>query len=105
MNPLIQFKTAPRLLITLTLLCFGPLPKAEAVVPPPDGGYPGGNTAEGQAARVKPYNRRIQYRSWFSFPQEQHYRQLQHSHWRWDAPCQYCRLKYGDWHRGYSILK
>ena len=50
MNPLIQFKTTPRLLITLTLLCFGLLPKAEAVVPPPDGGYPGGNTAEGQAA-------------------------------------------------------
>ena len=50
MNPLIQFKTTPGLLITLTLLCFGLLPKAEAVVPPPDGGYPGGNTAEGQAA-------------------------------------------------------
>jgi Chaperone of endosialidase len=49
-NPLIQFKTTPRLLIILTLLCFGLLPKAEAVVPPPDGGYPGGNTAEGQAA-------------------------------------------------------
>jgi hypothetical protein len=50
MNPLIQLKTTPPLLITLTLLCIGLLPKAEAVVPPPDGGYPGFNTAEGQNA-------------------------------------------------------
>src|SRR4029453_1361164 len=50
MNPLIRIKTTPPLLVTLTLLCFGLSPKAEAVVPPPDGGYPGGNTAEGQAA-------------------------------------------------------
>ena len=50
MNPLIQLKTTPPLLITLALLCFGLLPRAQAVVPPPDGGYPGGNTAEGQAA-------------------------------------------------------
>jgi Chaperone of endosialidase len=51
MNPLIQLKTITSpLLITLTLLCFGLFPKAQAVVPPPDGGYPGGNTAEGQAA-------------------------------------------------------
>src|SRR5262245_16318839 len=36
---------------TLTLLafhCFTPLWTAQALVPPPDGGYPGGNTAEGQ---------------------------------------------------------
>ena len=32
----------------LSLLAAGP--KAQAVVPPPDGGYPGGNTAEGQNA-------------------------------------------------------
>jgi trimeric autotransporter adhesin len=30
--------------------CLGLLPKVEAVSPAPDGGYPGGNTAEGQAA-------------------------------------------------------
>jgi hypothetical protein len=49
MNPLITLKTiAPPLLITLALLCIGLLPRAQAVVPPPDGGYPGGNTAEGQ---------------------------------------------------------
>ena len=37
-------------LIILLLGCFALLPKAQAVNPPPDGGYPGGNTAEGQAA-------------------------------------------------------
>ena len=31
-------------------VCIGLLPQAQAVNPPPDGGYPGGNTAEGQAA-------------------------------------------------------
>ena len=37
-------------LITFALLCFALAQKAKAVVPPPDGGYPGGNTAEGQNA-------------------------------------------------------
>ena len=36
--------------ILLALVCFGALPKSQAVNPPPDGGYPGGNTAEGQGA-------------------------------------------------------
>ena len=30
--------------------CFAFLPQAQAITPPPDGGYPGGNTAEGQNA-------------------------------------------------------
>src|SRR5436190_18293126 len=50
MNPLIGLKrTAPRLLTILALLCFGLLPTAKALLPAPspDGGYPGGNTAEG----------------------------------------------------------
>jgi hypothetical protein len=50
MNPLIGLKRTPPFLITLTLLCLGLLPQAQAVVPPPDGGYPGFNTAEGQNA-------------------------------------------------------
>ena len=51
MNHPVRLKTtAAPLLITLTLLCFGLLPRAQAVVPPPDGGYPNGNTAEGQNA-------------------------------------------------------
>ena len=36
--------------ITFTLATFALQPIAEAVVPPPDGGYPGFNTAEGQNA-------------------------------------------------------
>lgn len=51
MNPGIQLKqTSPVFFATLLLACFGLLHVAQAVVPPPDGGYPGGNTAEGQAA-------------------------------------------------------
>jgi trimeric autotransporter adhesin len=38
------------LLIILALGFFALLPRIQAVVPAPDGGYPGGNTAEGQAA-------------------------------------------------------
>jgi len=36
--------------ILLTLGCFALCPVARAVSPAPDGGYPGGNTAEGQSA-------------------------------------------------------
>src|SRR6476646_7754505 len=50
MNPLIKLKTTPSLLITITLLCFDLLPTLRAVSLAPDGGYPGGNTAEGQNA-------------------------------------------------------
>jgi uncharacterized coiled-coil protein SlyX len=51
MNPLIQFKmiTLPAL-IAVTFACFAFLPKAQAVSPAPDGGYPNGNTAEGALA-------------------------------------------------------
>jgi hypothetical protein len=52
MNPLIQIKTTPPLLITLALLCFGLLPRGQAVSPPPDGGYFGANTAEGGAGAL-----------------------------------------------------
>jgi hypothetical protein len=38
------------ILVVVSLGCVGLLPKARAVNPPPDGGYPGGNTAEGQDA-------------------------------------------------------
>jgi hypothetical protein len=38
------------ILIALGLTCFALLPNAQAVSPTPDGGYPGGNTTEGQSA-------------------------------------------------------
>src|SRR5438045_8427198 len=44
-------KTIPKIsLFLLALTCFRLIPNAQAVMPPPDGGYPGGNTAEGQDA-------------------------------------------------------
>ena len=52
MDPSIQLKATPSLPITLALLfvCFGVLPNVQAVVPPPDGGYPNFTTAEGTKA-------------------------------------------------------
>jgi trimeric autotransporter adhesin len=51
MNPLLQCKpTILPLFIAGVLACFGLVPQMRAVVPPPDGGYPGFNTAEGQSA-------------------------------------------------------
>jgi uncharacterized coiled-coil protein SlyX len=47
-------KTRTNIIMTVIVLealgAFAFTPIAQAVVPPPDGGYPGGNTAEGQAA-------------------------------------------------------
>src|SRR6266540_1301036 len=45
-----KFNGSALLLVVLVLTCFAISPMAQAVVPAPDGGYPGGNTAEGQAA-------------------------------------------------------
>jgi|SRR5882724_2166328 len=42
--------TVLSILMILSLTYVGLLPRAEAVSPPPDGGYPGGNTAEGENA-------------------------------------------------------
>ena len=41
---------APSILIILSLVCVALSVTAQAVSPPPDGGYPGGNTAEGSSA-------------------------------------------------------
>jgi uncharacterized coiled-coil protein SlyX len=40
----------PPILITFALVCFALVQNTQAVSPPPDGGYPGFNTAEGQKA-------------------------------------------------------
>ena len=52
MNPLTQSKntTIRPVLIALALGCFALSPRVQAVDPPPDGGYPGQNTAEGEDA-------------------------------------------------------
>ena len=43
---MIQLKRTTPVFLVVLLLCFGVLQGAQAVVPPPDGGYPGFNTAE-----------------------------------------------------------
>jgi trimeric autotransporter adhesin len=53
MNPSIHLKQIARLFLVasaLIVLTLSPAPKAFGVVPAPDGGYPGGNTAEGHLA-------------------------------------------------------
>ena len=40
----------PGVLITFALVWFALVQNTQAVSPPPDGGYPGGNTAQGQNA-------------------------------------------------------
>ena len=51
MKPLIQLKQRTSVfLIAFGLACFGLSPAARAVTPPPDGGYPNENTAEGTDA-------------------------------------------------------
>ena len=54
------------ILVALTLGAFAlaSAPTAFGVVPAPDGGYPGGNTAEGDFALFCPDNRPEQYRYW-----------------------------------------
>src|SRR4029434_10605516 len=49
MKPSSEFSTInPSLLIIFALGCIALAPVAEGVIPAPDGGYPGGNTAAGQ---------------------------------------------------------
>ena len=51
MNPLIRLKgTTVLLFVVLVTVYLGLSPTGQTVVPPPDGGYPGFNTAEGQNA-------------------------------------------------------
>jgi hypothetical protein len=50
-HTLLLMKThAPPVLIIVALVCFALVKNTHAVIPPPDGGYPGENTAEGQNA-------------------------------------------------------
>jgi Chaperone of endosialidase len=50
MNPSPLRRGFPVVLIAIGLACFALTPTARAVDPPPDGGYPNGNTAEGTDA-------------------------------------------------------
>ena len=50
MNSMNQSTARASFVVALALACFVVLPTAPAVIPPPDGGYPGFNTAEGESA-------------------------------------------------------
>ena len=50
MHRMIQLERTTPVFQVVLLLCFGVLQGVQAVVPPPDGGYPGFNTAEGTKA-------------------------------------------------------
>jgi len=60
----------PPVLITFALVFFALVQNTQAVLPPPDGGYPGGNTAEGQNAlrstTTGGYNAAVGYFSLFA---------------------------------------
>jgi trimeric autotransporter adhesin len=64
-------KTAiPQFVIVIQIVCLASLQHALAISPPPDGGYPGGNTAEGQNALLSRttggYNTAVGYLSLLS---------------------------------------
>jgi hypothetical protein len=50
MNSLIRLRTMLSICVASAVGCFALLPRMQAVSPSPDGGYAGGNTAEGQNA-------------------------------------------------------
>jgi hypothetical protein len=98
MHPLIHLKKViPTFLIALC--CFGLLSKAEAVVPAPDGGYPGGNTAEGQNALLSRttggFNTAL---GWFSLKSLT--TGSYNTGWRWNTRAQHRGSEYGGWHGG-----
>jgi trimeric autotransporter adhesin len=71
MDPMIQhIKTATRLFVAFAVGCFSLLSQVQAVSPTPDGGYPGGNTAEGQnslfSLTTGGYNAAVGYFSLFA---------------------------------------
>ncbi len=55
MNQLVQSKNFTTIIVSAAaFLCIGLVPTTQAVSPAPDGGYPNGNTAEGDFALLVP---------------------------------------------------
>ena len=79
------------LLIPLLFVCFGLPPRDEAVIPAPDGGYAGCNTAEGQTALFNLTTGCATRRLVMSLALTRT-GQFQHGHWRWDTGSQH-RMK------------
>ena len=106
MKPFIELKTTTPLfvLIVLVFACFADFPnKAQAVNPPPDGGYPGANTAEGDNALLQPHQWHIQYGQLASVLGSNTGGNFEHGHWRRGARFQHRRPQYGD-RRGGALI-
>ena len=116
MNPLIQLKKAAPVFL-VAVVCFGFLPKMQAVIPAPDGGYPNANTAEGKDALLNltsgigntalgqkalvantTGSRNVGTGTWGAL--QQHHGQQQHGQWFSGAPFQHRRRQYGGWRNG-----
>jgi hypothetical protein len=78
-------------------------PKVQAVLPQPDGGYPGGNTAEGQNALFNLTSDGFQYGGWLGFAAQRDHWQFQHGGWREHAFPYQRRRKYS--HRYSRFVK
>ena len=94
------FRTRSALILTALVLCtLALVQKSKALNPPPDGGYPGGNTAEGQGALLNltsgTFNTAVGLFSLRSNAQQQ----LQHGRRRWHVIRQHCGPKYSHWRR------
>lgn len=74
------------LLFVPLLTFFGLLPQVQAVSPPPDGGYPNQNTAEGQNALLSVTTRPPQLGGWLLLALCRYNRLPQYGQWCWCTP-------------------
>jgi hypothetical protein len=77
--------------VAFVLAWFAIASPVRAVLPAPDGGYPGFNTAAGQNALFSLTTGSAEHRSWLVFALEQCRRQLQHRYGRGVASLQHGR--------------
>ena len=74
-------KTMARLLpilLTFALVCFALVQNAQAVNPPPDGGYPGEKYGRRHARTFQPSRRRVQHGRWLAGTAKQYRSVVQH---------------------------
>ena len=104
---------AALIFVILLLGCFGLLHKAQAVNPPPDGGYPGGNTAEGQAPflalprahtirrsggfHLSPLRLAVQHGAWNRGALYHRHQQLEYGYRRRCALQEHWKQQHGQW--------
>ena len=86
--------------VAVSLVCHALSPMAEAVVPPPDGGYPGSNTAEGENALLshdhrRRFNTAIGFNALFSddMGTSTTASWIRTGPGGWNAPCRHRRMK------------